>query len=95
MRAKIITLMLIGILGAAAVLAKSPVRYMSVSSLGVEYTNLWRGQNITKATVPSHEQIQQFALNYAPVEYIQFLFGLGMDRFEVDPYGSFCALRAA
>ncbi len=73
-------------LGATAVLAKTPVRLLSSTSLGIEYICLWRGQNITEADVRSHEQIQQLAFNYAPFEYLQFLIGLGMDRFSVDTY---------
>ncbi len=86
MKTKIITLICVVCLSAVSVMAKSPVRCLSSTSLGVEYICLWRGQNITKADVPSHEQIQQFAFNYAPFEYLQFLIGLGMDRFRVDTY---------
>ncbi len=86
MKTKITALIFIGILGAVSVPAKSPVRCMSATSLGVEYISLWRGQTITESAVPSHELIQQVAFNYAPVEYIQFLIGLGMDRFRVTVY---------
>ena len=88
MKNKMIKLLLFSALLVSFTYAKSPVRYMTTRSLGIEYTCMWRGQTITEATVPSHEQFWQFALDYAPVEYIQLLFGIGAGRFRVDEVGN-------
>lgn len=72
--------------GIGGVCAKTPVRFMSNTTLGIEYSGFWRGQDITAAAVASHEQVHQFAFNYSPVEYVQVLVGLGMERLAIDEY---------
>ena len=86
MKNKIIKLLIACFIISSLAIAKSPVRYMTLQSIGIEYTCLWRGQTITEAVVPSHEQFWYVNVNYAPFEYLQFLFGLGSDRFKVDTY---------
>lgn len=86
MKSKLIKVLPACLLFIVYVSAKSPINHMTPYSFGIEYTSYWRGQIITEAEVPSHEQIWQVALNYAPVEYIHILCGFGADRFEVDRY---------
>lgn len=88
MKNKIIKLLLLSSLLVSFAYAKSPVRYVDSRSIGIEFISIWRGQTITKAIVPSHEQFWQAALNYSPLEYLQFLVGIGAQRFKVDSYGT-------
>ncbi len=66
--------------------AKPPARFIDAHDFHAEYSNGWRGQSITEADVPSHENFQLWTLHYAPAEYIQFSLGIGMTNFEVDEY---------
>lgn len=88
MKNKMIKLILLSILSVSFAFAKSPVRYVDSRSIGIEFVSMWRGQTITEASVPSHDQFWQAALNYSPFEYLQFLVGIGAQRFKVDPYGT-------
>ena len=66
--------------------AQFPVQDMDSRSLGLGYSFSMRGQNITDANVASHEVVHQVVFGYAPVPYVALRAGLGIDRFEVDPY---------
>lgn len=68
--------------------AKSPIRFLTINTIGFEYTGLWRGHTILDSAVASHELLHQFAINWAPVQYFHFLMGLGADRLSVDEYDS-------
>jgi hypothetical protein len=71
---------------AMAVWAKAPIQHMKSTTLGLEYALTIRGQEITKAVVPSYEQIHLMSIYYAPVQFVQLSLGLGGDRLEVDEY---------
>lgn len=86
MEKRAIQLILLSLFLAGVVWAKSPIRYVDSRSIGVEFESMWRGQTITEVTVPSHDQFWQVAVNYAPLEYVQFLVGIGAQRFKVDTY---------
>jgi hypothetical protein len=66
--------------------AQFPVHDMDRFSLGLGYTLAFRGEDITKAAVPSHEVIHVVSIAYAPAPYIAFQAGVGFDRFSVEPY---------
>jgi hypothetical protein len=61
-----------------------PVQDFSLTSIGVDYTGLWRGETITKLTVPAHENTHHLGLRYAPVKYVAFSLGLGIANYTVD-----------
>jgi hypothetical protein len=67
-------------------LAQFPVQEMGSTILGVKANMGFRGQNITKAEVPSHEQIPSLTLGYAPYSLVLLELGLGADRFTVDEF---------
>jgi hypothetical protein len=71
---------------ALACYAKAPVRHMSSSTLGIEYSSRWRGTSITQAQVMAREQVQMLSFELAPHEIVQFGFGIGLDRMNVDEY---------
>lgn len=74
------------LLSAAAARAQYPVQDMDRYSLGIGYTLAFRGADITKAAVPSHEMLHVVSVAYAPVPYLSLQAGAGFDRFSVDPY---------
>ncbi len=86
MRIRLSTLVSALVLCAAAAFAKPPVRYMSMYTLGVEYSAAFRGQFITEAEVHSLDRMHLLKISYSPIEYVQFYIGGGADRFEVE-YG--------
>lgn len=65
--------------------AEFPVENMDPQSLGIQYGLGFRGQDITKAAVPSHETMHMLSLAYSPVPYVSMEAGLGIDRYSVDP----------
>lgn len=73
---------------APAARAEFPLGSMGPRDLGIQYGLAFRGQDITARDIPSHEIIHAFTLGYAPIPYLGFEAGLGLDRFEVDPYQS-------
>jgi len=88
MKSKWIKIVIIFVLAAGFLYAKSPVRYMNSRAIGIECQSIWRGQTITEAEVASHEQFWHLAANYSPFEYLQFNFGIGAERFRVDTHDS-------
>ena len=72
---------------AVAARAEFPLDAMAPNRLGIQYGFAFRGQDITSRDVPSHEIIHTLDLGYAPIPYLEFEAGLGIDRFSVDRYG--------
>lgn len=64
--------------------AAFPVEDMGSMSLGLQYGFAFRGQNITAASVPSHETLHSLSLAYAPIPYLSIEAGVGLDRFDVE-----------
>jgi hypothetical protein len=64
-----------------------PVQDFSLSSIGIDYTGLWRGETITKSTVPAHENTHHIGLCYSPVKYAAVSLGLGIANYTVDTVG--------
>lgn len=64
-----------------------PVQDFSLSSIGIDYTGLWRGETITKSTVPAHENTHHIGLCYSPAKYVAFSLGLGIANYTVDTVG--------
>ncbi|GEM_PF-1197911 len=69
---------------APAARAEFPVEDMDSHSLGLQYGLAFRGQDITKASVPSHEILHALSLAYSPIQYVSMEAGLGIDRYSVD-----------
>ena len=65
-------------------LAAFPTEDMGSTSLGLQYGFAFRGQNITAASVPSHETLHSLTLAYAPIPYLSLEAGVGLDRFDVE-----------
>ena len=86
MRVRCARAVLLVIAFTVAIVAKPSPRFASLSSLGLEYQFLSRGQLITEAEVPAEELQHLWTLSYIPMEYLQFSLGGGIERFEVDPY---------
>ena len=63
-----------------------PSQDLSISSLGIEYSFGMRGQYITEQDIASHEIMNSLNFHYAPVPYLLFTAGLGLDKFTVDEY---------
>ena len=61
-----------------------PVEGMSPTSLGVDYSGMWRGEKITKRNIPGHESAHHLNLRYAPVPYVLLSLGFGAANFTVD-----------
>lgn len=61
-----------------------PVEDMSSTSLGVDYSGTWRGEQITLRNVPGHESAHHLNLRYAPLPYVLLSLGLGAANFTVD-----------
>jgi hypothetical protein len=66
--------------------AAIPVQDMTPYSLGIAYCGMLRGQLITDQDIPSHELLQSFQLNYAPIPYVLLTAGVGVTRFTVNEY---------
>jgi hypothetical protein len=71
----------------AITFAGLPVQDFSLSSIGIDYTGLWRGETITKSTVAAHENAHHLGLCYSPVKYAAFSLGLGIANYTVDTVG--------
>ena len=71
---------------ASAPRAEFPLEGMTPHRLGIQYGLAFRGQDITARDIHSHEVIHTFSLGYAPLPYLAFEAGLGLDRFSVDRY---------
>jgi hypothetical protein len=71
---------------AALLHAELPIEDTDKSSLGISYSLLVRGQNITSAQVASYEHLQLMRLHYSPIPYVMISGALGADRFLVDEY---------
>lgn len=77
------------LLGAGAIArAEFPLASMGPGNLGIQYGLAFRGQNITKASVASHEILHSFTLGYAPIPYLAVEAGISLDKFAVDQYQS-------
>jgi hypothetical protein len=61
-----------------------PVQDLTPASLALDYSGLWRGEDITKKEVPSHEIAQHINLHYAPVPYALLSLGLGVANYGTD-----------
>ncbi|MBN2037002.1 MAG: hypothetical protein JW768_09700 [Chitinispirillaceae bacterium] len=61
-----------------------PVLDMSLTSIAIEYTGLWRGEAITKLDIPAHENAHHISIHYSPVPYVAMGFGIGMAGYSVD-----------
>jgi hypothetical protein len=68
----------------AIIAAGVPVQDMSSTSIGIDYSGVWRGEEITKRNVPAHESVHHVNVRYAPLPYIMFSAGLGAANFSVD-----------
>jgi hypothetical protein len=68
-------------------LAGLPVQDFSLTSIGIDYTGLWRGETITERTVPAHENTHHIGICYSPVKYAAFSLGLGIANYTVDTVG--------
>jgi hypothetical protein len=66
--------------------AGAPSQDFSLTSLGLEYNGIIRGQYITEKDVASYQRIQILYLHYAPVQYTLFSAGFGATRMSVAPY---------
>jgi hypothetical protein len=64
--------------------AAFPIEDMDSHALGLQYGLAFRGQNITRAKIPSHETIHALTLAYAPLPYVAVEGGVGLDRLVVE-----------
>lgn len=71
---------------AAAAFAQFPVQDMDSRSLGLGYSFLMRGQEITEARVSGNEIVHLVNLGYSPLPYLSLQAGIGINRFSVEPY---------
>lgn len=62
-----------------------PMQDMTPNSIALDYSGLWRGENITKKAVGAHESVHQIRLHYAPLPYGTITAGLGMSSYSVNP----------
>ncbi|MGA2507147.1 MAG: hypothetical protein ABSF80_06705 [Chitinispirillaceae bacterium] len=83
MRKTVQTLMTIMALSALSY-AGIPVQDMSSTSLGIDYSGMWRGERITSANVPGHESVHLINVRYSPNPYCLFSIGFGGANFRVD-----------
>ena len=68
----------------SAASAGVPVQDMSSTSIAVDYSGVWRGEEITTLNVPAHESVHHVNVRYAPLPYIIFSAGFGAADFSVD-----------
>jgi hypothetical protein len=61
-----------------------PVMDMSLTSIAIEYTGLWRGEAITELDIPAHENAHHISIHYSPVPYVSMGLGIGMAGYSVD-----------
>jgi hypothetical protein len=61
-----------------------PVQDLSSTSIAVDYSGLWRGEQITKQKVPGHESVHHISVRYAPLPFIVLSAGVGGANFSVD-----------
>jgi hypothetical protein len=66
--------------------AVPPIEYLSSTSLGIDYSGMWRGEKITAQDVPGHESVHHLNVRYAPVPYVMLSLGFGVASFTVDAY---------
>ena len=76
------TIAIAGLLSAAS--AGVPVQDMSSTSIAVDYSGVWRGEEITVRNVPAHESVHHVNVRYAPLPYIMVSAGFGAANFSVD-----------
>ena len=81
-RAISLLVMLSGLYVAAA--AGVPVQDLSLTSLGLDYTGMWRGEQITLKAVAAHENVQLLNFRYAPLPYVAVSLGAGVAGYSVD-----------
>jgi hypothetical protein len=83
--ARFLTIFLIcGVSG--AVYAGLPVQDLSSASLAVDYSGMWRGEQITAAKVPGHESVHLVNVRYAPAPWFLLSCGIGAANFSVDTF---------
>jgi hypothetical protein len=63
-----------------------PVQDMSLTTLGLDYNAMWRGERITNANVGAHENTHFMTLHYSPIKYVALSGGLGVANYIVDTY---------
>lgn len=61
-----------------------PVQDMSATSIGIDYSGMWRGEKITSANVPGHESVHLVNIRYSPGPCFLFSVGFGGAAFTVD-----------
>lgn len=66
--------------------AKMPVQRLLPNTVGVEFTLAERRAAITRALVPTEEDLRMVSVYYAPVPNLALSLGLGGDRFSVEEY---------
>jgi hypothetical protein len=62
----------------------TPVQDMSKTTLGIDYSGLVRGEDLTKATMSGLENVHVLNVRYAPVPYVMGTIGCGMASYSVD-----------
>jgi len=68
----------------SAVSAGIPVQDMSSTSVGIDYSGVWRGAEITTLNVPAHESVHHVNVRYAPLPYVLLSAGFGAANISVD-----------
>jgi hypothetical protein len=66
--------------------AMLPIQDMSKYSIGIDYSGMWRGEEITKQNIPGHESAHHLNVHYAPLPYLQLSVGFGAASFSVDTF---------
>jgi hypothetical protein len=66
--------------------AALPAQDMSLMSLGIDYSGLWRGEVITQNEASAHERVQLLNFRYAPLPYLMVSLGFGVADYSTDTY---------
>jgi hypothetical protein len=73
--------------------AQFPMQNMGLNRLGIGYSFLASGQNITQQKTPSQQLAHHLLVGYTPVPYVGLVLGMGVADFQTEPTATTGAFR--